>query len=1134
MSNQSFWKRIFDHPYPAAESLFEIGKMFHLAYEQAPIGMAFVGADFRLLEVNVAFRRLFGYTKEELKSRTFVDLIHPEDVAQGKELIRRLARCEMSGFKLENRYLTGSGETLCGIVSVTLVRDSDGASLYGLVMIEDITERKREGAALRESEACYRDLVENSGVMIGTHDLAGFILSINQSFVRFAGYERDEELIGRQLSDLLAPDTRHLFPAYLEKISSEGHAQGLMRIVTPGGEERILAYDNSVRWVGLPTPSVRCFGTDVTERKRIESALRESEARLRSLGDNLHNGVIFQLIQEPDGRTHPTYISASIEEMAGVPAREAMLDFRLLTEMILEEDRRRLWAAWKESMKSLSVFDLECRFRTRKGEVKWGHYRLAPRRLPNGRTLWDGIQVDITDTRRDLESLLQTVGAIVWEGEEDLAARTFRHTFVSQQAERLLGYPIKDWLGRSTLWLDYLHPEDRPRVLAERRQAIAAKGDFELEYRRLAKDSRIVWLREIVKVIAGNDQRLKLRGITIDITEQKKAEAALRESEEQLKLALSAAHMGTWDWQLPTNELKWSDQMQQIFDLADGKSDVTTDLFLHLIHPNDRPLVKQAITQAVKQGTPYDVEFRILHQDGSVHWVMGKGKALLDEAGVAVRMLGINMDITERKHAEDALRRSEARYRAIVEDQTELICRLLPDGRLTFVNESYARYFGRTSEELVGASFLSFIPADEEEHINQFMASFSPSDPVATIEHRVVLPGGEVRWQQWTYRAIHDELGRLLEFQCVGRDITRQRQMEQALRRSQRRYTMATVAGRVGLWDWNIETNDVYVDPELKAVLGYRDDEIRNNVDDWRSRVHPEDQEFIMLSVRDYVEGRTSSYEVEYRMMRKDDAVRWFLSRGTMVEDENGDRHIIGTTTDITERKHAEDALRRSEEALRHSHSRIEDLAGRLIIAQEEERKYIARELHDDLNQQVAALAIGIDRLKHHLPAADQSVLEKIDRLWEKADWLSKRIRRLSHELHSSTLQHVGLSAALKSYVAEFTEQAGTAVTLEIQDGLEAIPAAAALCMYRAVQELLRNIAKHSGAPSAEVKLASERGTLELCVTDRGVGFDPMEAESRLGLGLVSIEERVKLLGGNFKLKTRSGAGTEVKLQIPY
>jgi len=513
---------------------------------------------------------------------------------------------------------------------------------------------------------------------------------------------------------------------------------------------------------------------------------------------------------------------------------------------------------------------------------------------------------------------------------------------------------------------------------------------------------------------------------------------------------------------------------------------------------------------------------------------MGKGKALLNEAGRAVRMLGINMDITERKHAEDALRRSEARYRAIIEDQTELICRVLPDGRLTFVNESYARYFGRTSEELVGTTFRPFIPADEEEHINQFMVSFTPSNPVATIEHRVVLPGGEVRWQHWTDRAIHDEQGRLLEFQCVGRDITREKQMEQALRRSQRRYTMAKAAGRVGLWDWNMETNDVYVDPEIKAVLGFRDDEIRNNVDDWGSRIHPEDQEVVRGSVRDYVEGVNSSYEVEYRMVHKDGAARWFLSRGTMAEDENGDRHMIGTTTDITERMHAEEALRHSEEALRNSYSRIEDLAGRLIIAQEEERKYIARELHDDLNQQVAALAIGIDRLKHHLPAADQSVLDKIDRLWEKADWLSKRIRRLSHELHSSTLQHVGLSAALKSYVAEFTEQAGIAVTLEIEGGLEAIPSAAALCLYRAVQELLRNIAKHSGAPSAEVKLGRVRGTLQLRVTDRGVGFDPMEAESRLGLGLVSIEERVKLLGGNFQLKTQPGAGTVVKLQIPY
>jgi signal transduction histidine kinase len=242
---------------------------------------------------------------------------------------------------------------------------------------------------------------------------------------------------------------------------------------------------------------------------------------------------------------------------------------------------------------------------------------------------------------------------------------------------------------------------------------------------------------------------------------------------------------------------------------------------------------------------------------------------------------------------------------------------------------------------------------------------------------------------------------------------------------------------------------------------------------------------------------------------------------------------LLVIVRDVTELKRAEEALRRNEEALRRSHARIEDLAGRLIAAQEDERRHIARELHDDLNQQVAALAIGISRLKRQFPDAGAAVQEQIARLREKTDWLSERIRQLSHDLHSSILQHVGLPAALNSYCAEFSDREGITVTLDIRDGVEAVSQDAALCLYRVAQESLRNVARHSGARSAIVALTHVNGAVELRVVDEGVGFDPGQARESRGLGLVSMEERVKLLHGNFVLTTRPGAGTELRAQIP-
>jgi diguanylate cyclase (GGDEF)-like protein/PAS domain S-box-containing protein len=137
--------------------------------------------------------------------------------------------------------------------------------------------------------------------------------------------------------------------------------------------------------------------------------------------------------------------------------------------------------------------------------------------------------------------------------------------------------------------------------------------------------------------------------------------------------------------------------------------------------------------------------------------------------------------VEEKRRAEEALRKSEARYRAIVEDQTELICRFLPDGALTFVNEAYCRYFGKKPEELIGHTFMPFVSDEDQEIVRKQLTSLSPENPVVTYEYRVVAPNEEIRWQQQSDRAIFDEQGRIIEFQSVGRDVTERVQVEQQL-----------------------------------------------------------------------------------------------------------------------------------------------------------------------------------------------------------------------------------------------------------------------------------------------------------------------------------------------------------------
>jgi PAS domain S-box-containing protein len=235
----------------------------------------------------------------------------------------------------------------------------------------------------------------------------------------------------------------------------------------------------------------------------------------------------------------------------------------------------------------------------------------------------------------------------------------------------------------------------------------------------------------------------------------------------------------------------------------------------------------------------------------------------------------------------------------------------------------------------------------------------------------------------------------------------------------------------------------------------------------------------------------------------------------------------------VLERKQAEEALREHEAVLRLSYERIQDLAGRLIVAEEAERTRIARDLHDDINQQLAGLSIALGALKRRVGEHDQATLEaSLTALQQRTMTLADSVRRVSHELHPGVLQHVGLTAALESHCREYEQQHGTAVTFAAGE-LGAIGPDASLCLFRAAQEVLRNVAKHAGAGRVQVTLARDSGELTLTIADDGSGFDTDRVRrSGGGLGLLSIEERARLLHGSVRIDSGDGRGTTVRIAV--
>ncbi len=237
-------------------------------------------------------------------------------------------------------------------------------------------------------------------------------------------------------------------------------------------------------------------------------------------------------------------------------------------------------------------------------------------------------------------------------------------------------------------------------------------------------------------------------------------------------------------------------------------------------------------------------------------------------------------------------------------------------------------------------------------------------------------------------------------------------------------------------------------------------------------------------------------------------------------------RQIISTGIDITRRKLDADALRQSEDQLRR-------LTANLLTAQEDERKRVARELHDDVNQRMAILANEVSTLEQAPPIPARLLRKQLRSLRERVDQLSDDLRSAAHRLHPSALEHFGLVAAIESHCSDFTKLHQIQVKLTHRNVPESIPSEVALCLYRVAQECLNNIAKHSGAREAAVAIQGKGGDIFLSITDNGKGFDPGLVADQSGLGIVGIRERVRLVDGSVSIDSQPGHGTQIDVRVP-
>ena len=341
---------------------------------------------------------------------------------------------------------------------------------------------------------------------------------------------------------------------------------------------------------------------------------------------------------------------------------------------------------------------------------------------------------------------------------------------------------------------------------------------------------------------------------------------------------------------------------------------------------------------------------------------------------------------------------------------------------------------------------------------------------------------------------------------------------EKAVRESEERFRLVANSAPVLIWmSGPGKLCNYFNQPWLQFTGRPLETQLGNG---WAQGVHPEDLRSCMDTYTAAFD-RHEPFQRQYRLQRSDGEYRWVLDTGVPRFNRDGSfAGYIGSCIDVTERRIAEEAL--------------ESLSGRLIEAQDEERKRIAREIHDDYNQQAAMLAIDLEELAETIGDSSGEASQKVQELLNRVGELGADLHSLSHRLHSSTLESLGLVAGLKAFCGEFSDQQDIQVEFAHENVPRGIAEDAALCIFRIAQEALRNIKRHSGANRAEVRLEWAGDRLHLSVSDRGKGFDSTNLSAERGIGIRSMEERLRLLGGHLEIHSRPMEGARIDAWLPF
>jgi PAS domain S-box-containing protein len=786
------------------------------------------------------------------------------------------------------------------------------------------------------------------------------------------------------------------------------------------------------------------------------------------------------------------------------------------------DDKKKITEAVAEARQNHKLYTAEfrvvredgaIRWVSSKGEFEYGNNGEAKRML--------GMAVDITERKRAEEALKSSEEKFSKAFRESPLAVTLtnmqnhRYLEVNETFERLIGWRRDEVLDRTPLeiklWLD---PGQREELI---RRLLAEGTVRNLEAKIRRKDGEI-------RSVLGSSELIDIQGelcalsMFADVTDLKKAEEAERRSANRFKQFFET---------LPEYCFMTSadGEIQDVNPAACGalgysKEELVGKPLSFIYVPDALPRLIDLSEKWKAMGTLRDEEIEVLTKQGQKRTVLVNAGSVKDTEGNLLQAMTVQVDITERKQIQERLRESEERSRDLV--RRSPIAMVVTEGsqlRIIMMNDRFTSLFGYTVEDVPDVAHWWPLAYPDDAYRNAVKAEWETRVERALNDRTEIEPMEEiVRCKDGSSRYIEFHFSPVGDANVVTFvDLTDRKHAETVLQESEERFRNVANTAPVMIWMTGIDKLCTYFNSPWLVFTGRSlKEELGSG---WTKGVHPDDLSGCWETYAKAFD-RQEAFQSEYRLRRYDGEYRWMFDQGVPRFSSDGSFvGYIGSCIDITDRKLAQEAL--------------SDMSRKLIEAQEQERTWIARELHDDITQQVALLTVNLERLKQDFHASDSAqVVHSIEETIKDLSGLGIDIQALSHRLHSSKLEYLGVATAASSFCKELSEQHGVQIDFHSERVPKELRYEISLCLFRILQEGLQNAIKHSGSPRFEVRLSGTSNEIALSVRDWGIGFNPEEAMRGRGLGLTSMRERLRLVHGELSVDSQPHLGATIRATV--